>query len=66
MVRVTQDGKDVDIEDVSLPKEIIEIIASICCCHHCKKALECVVCMINTAHSLYIERSVNKMECRMI
>lgn len=31
MVRVTQDGKDVDIEDVSLPKEIIEIIASICC-----------------------------------
>lgn len=31
MVRVTQDGKDVDIEYVSLPKEIIEIIASICC-----------------------------------
>ena len=31
MVRVTQDGKDVDIEDVSLPTEIIEIIASICC-----------------------------------
>lgn len=31
MVRVTQDGKDVDIEDVSLSKEIIEIIASICC-----------------------------------
>lgn len=31
MVRVTQNGKDVDIENVSLPKEIIEIIASICC-----------------------------------
>lgn len=30
-VSLTQDGKDVDIEDVSLPKEIIEIIASICC-----------------------------------
>lgn len=31
MVRVTQEGKDVDIEDVSLPKKIIEMIASICC-----------------------------------
>lgn len=31
MVRVTQGGKDVDIEDVSLPKEVIEIIASMCC-----------------------------------
>lgn len=31
MVRVTQNGKDVDIEDVSLPKEIVEIIAALCC-----------------------------------
>lgn len=31
MVKVTQNGKDVDIEDVSLPKEIIEIIATLCC-----------------------------------
>lgn len=31
MVRVTQNGTDVDIENVSLPKEIIEIIASLCC-----------------------------------
>lgn len=31
MVRVTQNGKDVDIENVSLPEEVIEIIASLFC-----------------------------------